>query len=99
MPESFTLDGDVVAAVCAHMNDDHAADNVVIVRGVGECPEATAATMVDLTIDRLEFEVDTPAGACLVHVPFSTPITERAQIRAEVARMFHDSEALLADRA
>lgn len=33
---------DVIAAISRHMNDDHATDALVIVRGLGDTPDATA---------------------------------------------------------
>ncbi|RFA10969.1 hypothetical protein B7R54_18445 [Subtercola boreus] len=38
---------DVVAAILAHMNDDHPEDNLVIVRAFG-APDAERAAMIDL---------------------------------------------------
>ncbi|MEA9984014.1 MULTISPECIES: DUF2470 domain-containing protein [Subtercola] len=41
------FEADVVAAILAHMNNDHPEDNLVIVRAFG-APDAERATMVDL---------------------------------------------------
>jgi putative heme iron utilization protein len=89
------LTDDVVSAVTAHMNGDHAEDNVVICRVAGERPDTTAATLVGLDGDAVEFRTDGPGGERLVRIPFSSPLADRAQIRAEVARMYHDSAAAL----
>ena len=86
---------DVVTAVAAHMNGDHAEDCIVICRVLGGHDDTTAATMTGLDGEAVEFLATTASGPVTVRVPFSEPITERAQIRAEVARMYHESAAVL----
>lgn len=80
---------EVVAAVTRHMNDDHAADNVVIVRALGGVSDATAATMTTCDAAGITFDVTSPAGVAPVTIAWSSPVTERPQIRAEVAAMYH----------
>ena len=89
------LTDDVVAAVTAHMNGDHAADNVVICQVAGGRADTTAADLVGLDGDAVEFRTDGPTGEQLVRIPFSSTLADRAQIRAEVARMYHESAAAL----
>ncbi len=82
-----TFGPEVVAAVLAHMNDDHAEDSLRIVQAFG-LPDATAAVMSGLdenggrwtaSVDGAEVEhaVAWPAGA----------ISERAEIRREVVAL------------
>ncbi len=92
---------DVVAAIARHMNDDHAADNVTIVRGLGGQPATVAATMTGMTPDGIVFAA-TVEGAdhgrtdqVEVLVPWAEPITERAQVRMEVVRMHTEAAAAL----
>ena len=89
------LTPDVVEAVRRHLDDDHAEDNIAICRGVGGRPDATSARMRDLDRDAITFDAETPEGPVVVRVPFSRPLESRPDIRAEVARMYHDSVALL----
>jgi len=86
---------DVVAAVTQHMNDDHPDDTLLIVRAFGGYPEATAARMTGL---------DGTAGRVLRHrdgrevavrISWSQPLTERAQIRTEVVRLYREACARL----
>jgi hypothetical protein len=95
MPDDDWLTDEVIAAVARHMNDDHAADNVVICRGSGGRPHVHTARLTGLDRDAVEFTATEPGGDVVVRVPFSRPLTERAQIRAEVARMFDESAAAL----
>lgn len=92
---------DVVAAIARHMNDDHGEDNVTICRGLGRQPTTTAATMTGMTPEGIVFTA-TVGGAdhgqtdeVEVVVPWSEPITERAQVRAEVVRMQTEAAAAL----
>ncbi len=96
MSDDFLTD-DVVRAVAQHMNADHAADNVVICRGVGGHPGVQRAEMTGLDLDAVEFRGDTDSGPVVVRIPFAERLVDRAQIRAEVARMFHESVALRGD--
>lgn len=90
---------DVVAAVARHMNDDHADDNVTICRGLGGQPGTTEATMTGMTPDGIVFAavVGADGGTDRVEVliPWVEPITERAQVRAEVVRMHTEASAAL----
>lgn len=90
------LDPEAVAAVVAHMNGDHAEDNVVICRGAGARPDVVRAELVDLDAESLTFEVETTSGTTeVLTVAFRRAVTERAQVRHEVVRLFDESVALL----
>lgn len=97
MSTPFDLTPDIADAVIAHMNGDHAADNVVICRGIGGRRDVTAARLVALDLETVTFAAETPDGPAELVIDFSEPLADRAQIRAEVADMFHRSEAMLAD--
>lgn len=79
---------EVVAAVTAHMNDDHAEDTLLIVRAFGGVPEADSARMTGLDSEAGEYTATVAARQVTVRVPWSRPITERAQIRTEVVRLY-----------
>ncbi len=82
------FDDAVIEAVLRHMNEDHADDSVTICRAFGGRPDAITATMTGLDGTGGEFEVDGPEGGrSVVRIPWSEPISERPQIRAEVARL------------
>ena len=93
MTEPFTPD--VVAQIARHMNDDHAEDNVLIVRGLGGAESATAARMSGMDADGMEFAAAVNGVEVPIRIPFGKRLTERAQVRAEAARMYRDAcEAL-----
>ncbi len=95
MSDAGWLGDDVVAAVARHMNTDHVDDNVVICRGLGACEDATAATFVGMTTSAARFSVTVRDGTREIEIPFAEEVTERAQVRARVADLYHRSAALL----
>ncbi|MDG4830881.1 DUF2470 domain-containing protein [Solwaraspora sp. WMMD1047] len=86
---------DVVAAISRHMNDDHAADSLLICRALGGRPDATAARMTGMDATGIDFTVTVPAGAVPVRVPFAHRLTERGEVRREVVRLYRRACALL----
>ena len=81
----------VVEAVTRHMNDDHAADALLIVRAFGEHPNAVSARMTGMDARGADFAVRTDAGHVVVRVPWSCELTERAQVRPEIVRLYTEA--------
>lgn len=100
-PAPSPFSAEVVAAIARHMNDDHAEDNVTICRGLGGQPATVSATMTGLTPEGIVFAATVeptdgePADQVEVVVPWSEPVTERAQVRTEVVRMHTEACAAL----
>lgn len=86
---------EVVTAVVSHMNSDHAEDSVVICKVFGGRPDITEAAMVGLDGFGADFDVNGPGGPERVRVAWSRAISERAEIREEVARLFHEADERL----
>ena len=86
---------EVVAQIAAHMNGDHADDNLLIVRALGGIPTATAARMSGLDADALEFAAVVDDIEVPVRIPFSERLTEHRQVRAETVRMYREACAAL----
>ncbi len=86
---------DVVDAILRHMNDDHAADALVMVRGLGGQPAALRAYTTSVDGDGIDFLVETDGGSAVVRLPWSRPITARHEIRAEVVRLHQEACAAL----
>jgi len=92
MPESDVFPPDVVAAILRHMNDDHAADSLAIVRAHGGPPDAVAARMTGLDATGGDFAATLPGGGeAVVRIPWSRTLTERAEVRAEVVRLYQEA--------
>jgi putative heme iron utilization protein len=82
---------EVVEAIKRHMNGDHAEDCVVIVRALGGRPTATAALMSGMDSDTVSFEATIDGGPVPVRIRFSQTLTERAQVRVEIVRMYEEA--------
>ena len=83
---------DVVAAVLAHMNDDHADDSLLICRVLGGRPDAVAATMTGFDHEAATFDVSVPDGTVGVRLPWDRPVRDRADVRAAVVAMFRAAQ-------
>jgi putative heme iron utilization protein len=86
---------EVVTAVMRHMNDDHAADGLIICRALGGQPAATRATMTGMDQEGASFVVAVDGHDVPVRIPWGEPITTRAQIRREVVRWYQEACASL----
>jgi hypothetical protein len=95
MQHEDPLAPDVIAAVMRHMNEDHAADALVICRALGNQPNAASAVMCGMDQDGINFLATVEGGEVPIHLPWSAPLAERAQIRGEVTRMYREACAAL----
>ncbi|MGN9841568.1 DUF2470 domain-containing protein [Nonomuraea sp. H19] len=86
MSTPFTADA--IEAIKRHMNDDHAEDALIIVRGLGGRPAATSAVTSDVDAEAIEFVVD---GGERVRVLWGETLTERAQVRKAVVRLYREA--------
>ncbi|WP_214109763.1 DUF2470 domain-containing protein [Acrocarpospora catenulata] len=87
----MTFSAEVVEAIKRHMNEDHAEDGLLIVRALGGRPDATSARTSDIDAEAIYFEADGEE----IRIPWSTTLTERAQVRQEVVRLYKESCDLL----
>jgi hypothetical protein len=78
-----TFSADIVTAVLAHLNGDHNDDNLVIARAFGST-DASEAVMTTLDGDGGTWEYLVGDETKTVTVPWSSPISERPEIRREV---------------
>ncbi|MFD0684302.1 DUF2470 domain-containing protein [Actinomadura fibrosa] len=85
----------VVAAITRHMNEDHAEDTVFIVRALGGRPDAATAAMTGMDADGADFTAEVDGRPVAVRIPWSRRLTERAEVRAEVVRMYDEARAAL----
>ena len=98
MPSPTAFPDDVVRAVCAHMDDDHAEDGLLICRVLGGVPHATAVTTTGVDGAGIDFLARTPDGPVAVRVGFAEPATERAHLRLAVVAL-HERARLQAPPA
>ncbi|MBG6238620.1 hypothetical protein IWX78_001592 [Mycetocola sp. CAN_C7] len=84
-PSPFSQE--IVDAVLRHMNGDHSDDNLLIARAFVS-PDAETATMTGLNRNGGTWLVTSPGGASEAMIPWSAPVTERADIRREVVVLY-----------
>ena len=82
-----TFSDDIVAAVLHHMNDDHTDDSLLIARAFAN-PDATASTMTTLDEHGGTWVYTVGNEQHEVVVPWTAPISERAEIRREVVVLY-----------
>ncbi|GAA2169378.1 MULTISPECIES: biliverdin-producing heme oxygenase [Glycomyces] len=87
----------VIAAICHHMNTDHAADTLVICRGAGDQRGSEAARMTGFDGDGADFAALVDGVEVPVRIRWASPLSERAEVRPEIVRLFTESKAALAD--
>ncbi|GIE96193.1 DUF2470 domain-containing protein [Paractinoplanes rishiriensis] len=88
---------EVVAQIARHMNDDHAEDNLLIVRALGGAATATAATMSGMDQDAMEFTAVVDDIEVPIRIPFTHRLTERREVRSEASRMYREACAALGE--
>lgn len=96
---THTFAGEVLEAVLRHMNSDHSADNILIVRAQLPAKNLIGAVMTGLDGDAGIWRAELVDGTSLeVRVPWpGGPITERAQIRSEILALYQDARRTLGE--
>jgi putative heme iron utilization protein len=85
------FDCTVVDAVTRHMNDDHADDALLIVRAHGGRPDAESARMTGMDTHGADFSVRAGDEQVVVRVPWARELTERAEVRPEIVRLYTEA--------
>lgn len=78
---------EAVAQIKRHMNDDHTDDARLIVRGLGDRPDAVEVTTVDVDAEAIHFLADGER----IRVPWGETLAERPQVRAAVVRLYQEA--------
>jgi Protein of unknown function (DUF2470) len=78
---------DAVDAVLAHMNDDHRDDNVLIVRAFAG-RDVTSAVMSDVDARGATWHYTAEGEQLELHIPWSSELTERPQVRREIVALY-----------
>ncbi|HEY1175819.1 MAG TPA: DUF2470 domain-containing protein [Phytomonospora sp.] len=86
---------EVIAAITRHMNHDHAADTLLICRGVGGMPTATAARMTGFDGDGGDYAVTVDGVEEPLRILWERPLRERPEVRPEIVRLYRESARVL----
>lgn len=93
MPISPVFEPTIVAAVLAHMNEDHAADNLLIAQAFAD-PSATTAEMSALDGEAGYWCYRVDEVTAELRMPWAAPITKRAEIRREIVTLYERAHAI-----
>lgn len=80
---AFAFTDEVIARVVAHMNGDHADDQLAIVRAHA-LPAAASATLIVIGADGLHFDAQVDGDSRRVVIAWPIAIEARADIRRAV---------------
>lgn len=91
------FDAAIVAGVLAHMNGDHADDNLLIARAFGDRSAVRARMVgVDGAAGHWVYETDAhPVAEHPLRVEWSAPISARPEIRREIVVLYDRACAAL----
>ena len=84
----YEPDADAVAAIAAHMNDDHSDDCVVIAKAYSGVESITSASVVGVDGAGMDLAATGPGESLTVRVPWSEPLADRAAVRVEVVKAY-----------
>lgn len=84
---------DVVAEIVRHMNEDHAEDTLLMVRVLGDRPDAESAAMTGVDADGADFVANVGGAEVPVRLDWGERLTERKQVREEVVRLYRRAAA------
>ena len=63
-----------VARMVSHMNEDHADSVLAYAQHFGQCRDATAATLIDVTADAMTLKVVVMNEEKEIHIAFEDPL-------------------------
>jgi putative heme iron utilization protein len=81
------LTSQATAAICKHMNDDHADALAAYARTYGNITEVLAAEMIALDGHAMELKVDTGAGRIVTRIGFDHELADSDDARDTLIKM------------
>lgn len=85
------LTPEAAAAICRHMNDDHADAIAGYARTFGGVDDVSAAEMLSLDAAAMELGVERPSGKVVCRIVFDHPLTDSADARDTLIAMAKQS--------
>ena len=85
----------VSATVIAHMNEDHPDANLDYVRGLGDCPAATSATLLKINRSGILLQATTSDGVKIILIQFPEPLESQDQIRPGLINLLTEARKSL----
>lgn len=73
-PSQAPFSQEDVLRMVSHMNDDHADSVLAYAQHFGQCRDATAATLIDVTADTMMLKVVVMGDEKEINIPFEHPL-------------------------
>tara|TARA_B100001027_G_scaffold112517_1_gene77653 strand:- start:241 stop:543 length:303 start_codon:yes stop_codon:yes gene_type:complete len=73
-PSQAPFSQEDVLRMVSHMNDDHADSVLAYAQHFGQCRDATAATLIDVTADAMMLKVVVMGDEKEINIPFEHPL-------------------------
>ncbi|MGD0472728.1 MAG: DUF2470 domain-containing protein [Candidatus Velthaea sp.] len=86
------LSPEAAAAICEHMNEDHADAVVAYARAYGNVTSARTAELVALDARAMELSVDTGAQRIVVSIAFDHALAGKDDARETLVRMAREAQ-------
>lgn len=85
------LSCEAAAAICKHMNDDHADAIAAYARAYGNVAQVTSAEMLALDSNAMELRVDTGDERVITRIVFDHVLTDTNDARATLIAMAREA--------
>ncbi len=85
------LTPEVVAQICAHMNDDHADSLALYAKVFGKCEGVAAARLRAFDANGMDLEVDTAQGERPTRIAFDHAVRDADDARATLIAMAREA--------
>lgn len=85
-PEA-TFSREDVARMVSHMNEDHADSVLAYAQHFGQCRDAAAATLIDVTADVMTLKVVAMNGEKEINIPFEHPLKSGHDVHMTMIKM------------
>jgi putative heme iron utilization protein len=76
-----------VARMVSHMNEDHADSVLAYAQHFGQCRDAAAATLIDVTADVMTLKVVVINGEKEINIPFEHPLKSGHDVHMTMIKM------------
>jgi putative heme iron utilization protein len=84
-----------VARMVSHMNEDHADSVLAYAQHFGQCRDAAAATLIDVTADVMTLKVVVINGEKEINIPFEHPLKSGHDVHMTMIKMSKAAKKIL----
>ena len=86
-PSQAPFSREDVASMVSHMNEDHANSVLAYAQHFGQCRDATAATLIDVTANDMTLKVFVTNDEKEINIPFDHPLKSGRDAHMTLVKM------------